>query len=88
MTSQRHDHKYAVKAPLSRPKGPNGPPTATFAGPMWQRHQRVLRLQRDHHGELNELGVRLLERAARATFDPYEDVRREGLCEPLRLRRG
>ena len=78
-----------VKAPLSLPKGLNGPlPTPTFAGPMWRRHQRILRLQRDHHGELNELGVRLLGRAARATFDDYQDVRREGLCEPLGLARG
>ena len=60
----------------------------TFAGTFWQRHQHILRLQRDHHGELNELGVRLLERAARASFDDYQDVRREGLCGPLGVRRG
>ena len=55
-------------------------PTSTFSGPMWQRHQRILRLQRDHHGELNEQGVRLLGRLARATFDDFADVRREGLA--------
>ena len=55
---------------------------------MWQRHQRVLRLQREHHGELNEAGVRLLGRLSTTTFDDYADVRREGLGEPLGLRRG
>ena len=62
---------------------PERTPPPTFSGSFWERHQRVLRLQREHHGELNERGVRLLGRAARASFDTYQDVRREGLCEPM-----
>lgn len=44
---------------------------------FWKRHQRILRLQREHSHELNEEGRRLLERCVISTFDAWRDVARE-----------
>ncbi len=44
---------------------------------FWQRHQRILRLQREYRDTLNDKGLRVLKRLRTSTFDDWCDVRRE-----------
>lgn len=63
---------------LALMRSPQAPPKTDLLAMYWRRHQRILRLQRDHHDELSPSGRRFMERVAVVTFSDWCDVRREG----------